>query len=109
VTGRLQEQLRLQQGEIEELRQSNTQLIRHLHAQEVRHNEEITVVLRAVNRNTNHIQSLRRHLIPQDIQAQPKPVGSDESQASNVVNQPSQHHEVQAAMDATQEADHQPE
>jgi hypothetical protein len=56
------------------------------------HNEELEVMLRAVNRNTTHIHSLHRHLphFPQGVQAMPIPDESVESRASNEVTQPPQ-------------------
>jgi hypothetical protein len=43
------------EGEIEEIRNMNAQLQQQIQMQEVRRNEELAVVLRAVNRNTGHI------------------------------------------------------
>jgi hypothetical protein len=58
--GRIQEKMSSQQSEMEELRNLNAQLARQIREQEVKINEELVVVLWAVNRNTNHIRSLHR-------------------------------------------------
>jgi len=58
----LQDQVRTHQGEIAELRTVNAQLQQQLQAQEIRRNDELAVVLWAVNINTEHIRSICQQL-----------------------------------------------
>jgi hypothetical protein len=81
----LQDQVRVQHGEIEQARSMNAQLQRQIQSQEVRQNEELALVLWAVNRNTGHIRSIFHQLenLPQHPHRQQAPTTFEESQASN--------------------------
>jgi hypothetical protein len=85
----LQDQIRAQQEEILDSRNMIAQLQQQIQMQEIRRNEELVVVMREVNRNTEHIRTIHCQLInpPQQEFRLQAPAPSDESRASNAASE----------------------